>query len=293
MKYLLLFVLKNYQNKRFQVSNAMPRPQLTLCPHTHMDIIKAGELLHYYGNEIQDSRPHDIFPNTETKHIMETSVGVIKSLSNLYKELDKVPDTEHKNITNKLQIWKNVKEDLLSASVFIALAKNKWYFEKSYPDYVALLMILCQKENININCTNKHIHTVSFAMIFNFQSCFYFDMLLGGVLDEATSEGIGNGLTVVMMAENTILHALFNLSSNEPIPGMRNFMSPSISRSSAMKGVQFIVNENGVVPLSPYTHCLDIPPGVSAIVGLTAKRIHHLQHPYTNCSLVNPELPTC
>ncbi len=62
-----------------------------------------------------------------------------------------------------------------------------------------------------------------------------------------------------------------------------------MSPSNAMQGVRLTVNEEGVFPSAPHMYGLDIPPGVSATVGLTAKRILHLMPPYTNCSFVNPE----
>ncbi len=169
----------------------------------------------------------------------------------------------------------------MSESVFITLAKNRRYFKKSVWDQAEMLLLKCQRESMPC----KSITSKPLALAFSFQSCIKFDMVPGGALDEASSEGIQNGLTLVLMAENTLLNVIFNLSLSDPIPGMMDIISPT----SALKGIRFIVNEEGVIPFSPQMRGLDIPPGVSATVGLTAKRIRHLSPPYTNCSIVNRE----
>ncbi len=101
---------------------------------------------------------------------------------------------------------------------------------------------------------------------------------------EGTSEGIQNGLTLVLWAENTVPGAAFNGSPHRLIPGIKG----TFSTESALKGVRLIVTEPGQI-VGPNYKGVDILPGVSTIVGLTAQRIHHLEYPYSNCSFTNQE----
>ena len=252
----------------------MPHPLLAFCPHTHMDIIKAAELLHYYGQEgTQNDRSNKL---NDGNVVLDTSLGVMRSLKQIYQELNNIPQAAGKEDLLKLASWQQVKDDLMSENVFIRLAKdNRKYFRKN------LMVWLCEKESVECN-----LSPASFGAFHSYQLCRHFDMFSEGAMDEATSQGIGNGLTVVLMAENTIFNAAFNYSIQPPIPGMENIMSPN----TGMKGIRLIVSELGQYLQLPQDSGIDIPPRVSATIGLTAKRTRHLQAPYTDCSLINPEI---
>ncbi len=139
--------------------------------------------------------------------------------------------------------------------------------------------LYCQKGGMTCNVAYVEVGLVS-----SYQNCIFFDMLLNDSMHEGTSEGVDNGLTLVLWAENNILSATYNSSREKPIPGMKDIMSPD----SAMKGARLTVTEPDQIE-GPNYRGVDIPPGMSAIIGLTAKRVLHVGHPYSNCSFTNPE----
>ncbi len=262
-----------------QVENSMPHPRLAICPHTHMDVIKSAELLRYYVQE--DTRNNQLGAG---KNVLESTVGVMRSLVKIYNGLDSVPDIATKNDSIKLAHWKQVMEDLMSENVLLRLShfRTRDYFAQRYYDRRQPLMWFCEKESVA--CVNPTIQ--QFNLIYTFQKCLFFDMFFDGEMDEATTQGIKNGITVVLMAENTLFDVALNSSIQQPVPGMKNIMSIN----AGMKGLRFIVNEFGAFVHTPSNYGIDVPPGMAATIGITAKKTHHLAAPYTNCSVGNPEI---
>ncbi len=62
------------------------------------------------------------------------------------------------------------------------------------------------------------------------------------------------------------------------IPGLDNTYEPG----AGSDGVRLNVHEPGTVP-NPSYEGLDIPPGVSAVIGISSKEINRLSYPYSNC----------
>ncbi len=104
---------------------------------------------------------------------------------------------------------------------------------------------------------------------------------------DASLHGIKNGITVVLHIGNSFLWNALNLSLNEPLIGMNN-----IASSSAISGIRLSIlkylEEDDQEPFCDFDG-IDIPLGVSAIVGLKAKKIVHLGQPYTDCTSENGE----
>ena len=147
-------------------------------------------------------------------------------------------------------------------------------------DVEDVLVLLCQKQNMD--CPD--FIPVTFYLPGSYQMCVEFDMLLDHAFHEATSQGIRNGLTIVALTENTLFDEAFNFHLKTPVPGMQNFLSPN----GAMKGLRLIVDAPGMTTV-PNMYGLDLPSGVSATISITAKKIQHLQNPYTNCSVTDHE----
>ncbi len=257
----------------------MPSPHLIVCPHTHMDTLKTAELLQYYVEGIPENRSSELYSGNMFKmKILEHSLGVMRTLTYMYKEFDKNSMTAKETDSRKLADLKWLKEELMSESLFSSLAnlEDSAYFRKGN------FILLCEKENLP--CFN--FTPDFFTLAHSNQRCEHFDMHLGGSMDEATSQGISNGLTLVLMTENKLLSAAFNYSLDHPIPGMSHLMATN----GGMKGIRFIANEPGIFLDTPDLFGVDVPAGMSATIGLTAQRIHHLPSPYTNCSHDNPEI---
>ncbi len=278
-----------------QVPNAMPRPQLTLCPHTHMDALKAAELLDHYMKETSQEKLDEVNSDpVNGSKTLNNSVGVMKSLVQMYRELNRVDGSTTKYELSKLANWKQVKDELMSENIFNTLAQNRWlpmpffdgrwHLDPSFKDLVTLFTLLCERGSLTCGEFRNSV-VGGFLQANSYQKCITLDMFLDGPMEQATSEGIKNGLSLIILAENTLLSGAFNLSWDYPIPGFQNILSPS----TAMKGIRLIVNEPGIFLDPPDLYGIDIPPAVSATIGLTAKRIHHLRYPYTSCSVVDPE----
>ncbi len=118
--------------------------------------------------------------------------------------------------------------------------------------------------------------------------CFTFDITKGHVMDEATAEGIKNGVTFVFLSGSGMLKDSFNLtkegSTVHNIPGFDNTFTPS----AGTDGLRINIHEPGTVP-NPSFQGLDVPRGVSAVIGITSEEIRRLPYPYTNCSSENRE----
>ncbi len=261
-----------------QVPNSMPRPQLMLCPHRHMDILKAAELLYYYVNEIPYNQSNDPFKDENKTKTFTTTLGVMGSLSKVYNMLENIPKNASEHVKRKLTEWNKIKEDLMSESVLISLTDNFDYFTTYKIQRV--LVMFCEKEGLK--CPDFTYRLL--GRNDNYQACIRFDMLMDQVFDEATSQGIRNGLTVIALSENTFFDKAFNFQSKTPVPGMKNFLSMIGGR----RGIRLLVDGPKIVK-DPKMYGLDLPPGTSATIGVTAKKIHHLRHPYTNCSEVDYE----
>ncbi len=257
----------------------MPNPQLIICPHTHMDTVKAAELVKYFVEGKPENRSSEIYSgNTWKMDTIDFSLGLMNSLSHVYKEFDKTQMITKEGNTRKLTELKWLKDELMSEHVFMSLLgedSEKYFWQKN-------LIQLCKKEDMPCyNFTQKH-----FTLAHTYQRCAYFDMHADNSIDEASSQGISNGLTLVLMTENNLFRAALNSSVDHPIPGMNSVMATN----GGIKGVRFIPNEPGIFLDTPDLFGVDLPPGMSATIGLTAQRIHHLPHPYTNCSRENPEI---
>ena len=69
------------------------------------------------------------------------------------------------------------------------------------------------------------------------------------------------------------------------IPGLDNTFEPG----AGSDGIRLNVHEPGTVP-NPSYEGLDIPLGVSAVIGISSKEINRLPSPYSNCTNENMEL---
>ncbi len=241
-----------------------------------MDILKTAELLTYYMQGIGYNRSKELYQDEEKMQTFETSIGVMKSLSQIYKELDSVPLSALQDENDTLAQWSQVKEELLHKYVFMSLAGNQMYFATI--DVGRTLTLFCERQGIKC----KNLSYELFGRADSFQICLDFDMLLGG----SFSDGIKDGVTIALMTDRTLLNAALNsnFDFNESIPGMGDIFSSS----DGTNGIRLNIQEPGMIH-EANMYGLDIPSGVSAMVGVTARRTRHLRHPYTNCSTTNPE----
>ncbi len=259
----------------------MPKPVLRICPHRPMDILKTAELLYYYSHEIPYNESNDDFRDPAKTKNLTTTLGVMRSLSKVYNALEHIPDEANKDVKKKLSEWRKIKDDLMSESVLITLTDNLWHF--TVAESSRMLVMFCEKEGMECK-KSKDFYFKHFYRVDTYQQCVMFDMTLGHPFHEATSQGIRNGLTIIALTENTLLNKAFNLPFKSPVPGMSNVLSPD----RAMNGIRLLVGEAGMLS-PPRIYGLDLPPGASATIGITAKKIHHLQHPYTNCAVIDYE----
>ncbi len=150
-----------------QVANSMTRPQLTICPHTHMDILKTGELLHYFNHGTPDNMSDEFDINKRRK--ITTSLRVMNSLALLYNTLEYFQDQESYNVSKKSKLanWRTVKDDLISENELVLLADNWNYLRKSYlwmhPLYCKKGVALCTVNTVkhDILATGKYSELVA------------------------------------------------------------------------------------------------------------------------------------
>ena len=108
----------------------MPRPQLTLCPHRYLDILKTAELLYYYSHEVQYDPAVDSFKDEQKTKMYKTTLGVMRTLSKVYSILENIPKSASREIKKKLTDWKKIKDDLMSEDVLISLADTILYYDR-------------------------------------------------------------------------------------------------------------------------------------------------------------------
>ncbi len=68
------------------------------------------------------------------------------------------------------------------------------------------------------------------------------------------------------------------------IPGFDNSLNPS----AGTDGIRISIHERSATP-NPSLEGIDIPPGLSATIGVVSKEIHRLPEPYSNCTMENME----
>ncbi len=224
----------------------MPRLNLVICTQQQQPVFKAIALYKYlkqidnttfYGNDF------------------DRYVRLEKHLSHIYEELDQINTNEYIDgqSLNKLLQWATVREEIISDSMFYALSEHPGHKSDIHRN-----ILLCQREGID--CMEYiQSHSTSSG------NCLEIDKFLGGAVDPATSQGIQNGLTLVLLVEDFLWKAL-NLSHTKPQVGMHDFLSPTYG----MSGVKLTITKKAnkmpsgwkeVIQDGSSSEGIDIPPG--------------------------------
>ena len=109
-------------------------------------------------------------------------------------------------------------------------------------------------------------------------TCFQLDITLGGSLNPATTQGIANGLTLILLDGTNMIDKVINKTFTHPIP----FFDDVISPTAGLSGLRLIVHRKDIAA-TPIYQGIDIPTGMAVSAGIKAKKFTHLKKPYTKC----------
>ncbi len=260
----------------FQVSPGMTNPGITICPHSKTGILSKAIILSLYAgypqiNSLQEKQTGEAYLRV---------ANLMKNIKRIYQELSHVPVSKT-NKTSKtltqLNKWRHNKEILLDGALLPAFI-NYWRYLKRIPTIPGDTIFMCQIQNIR--CSRQSvINNISLvSMSGGISTCFKLDLTLGGLLNPATTQGITNGLTLIILDGASVVDKVINKTFAHPIPFFNDILSPS----SGLSGLRLIVHRNDTIA-SPFYQGIDIPHGAAVSVGLTAKKIKHLPEPYTEC----------
>ncbi len=105
-------------------------------------------------------------------------------------------------------------------------------------------------------------------------------------MDASTSQGIRDGLTLILFSGGNILKTIYgDVFNTTTIPGFNDI----IHTYHGSSGVRVTFSEPGQFP-NPYLIGIDVPSGIAATIGIIAKRKKHLQAPFSNCTNDNIEV---
>ncbi len=244
----------------------MPRPNLIICVHQQEDIFKALAIHKYITNIDKNTSNENIIPEW---YEFDYLVHLEKRLSQIHKALDPddIKSNEHIDDQSRERLleWAKVRDEIVSRYMYAIFSA---YTGRATS--VKDLIMLCQREGVSCIDDLKSSNDTS-------KNCFELDMFLGGSMDPATSQGIENGITLVVESEDIIWKAL-NLSYQDPQLGMHDFLSPTYGTS----GVRLIVSRKDMeyskrpdrfsmsrlIPEGS-SEGVDIPPGFAASIGIT------------------------
>ena len=256
----------------------MTNPGITICPHSKHGILSRTTLLSLYAghSQIADSNMQN-----QTGEAYLQLVTLMKNIKKIYHELGRIPVFKT-NKTNKqllrLNMWRDKKENLLDGKLLPAFINLERYLAR-IPTIPEDNIFLCQLQNTP--CSRQTvIDNISLkSMHGGLATCFQLDITLGGALNPATSQGITNGLTLIILDGTNVVDKVINKSFAHPIP----FFDDIISPNSGLSGLRLIAHGNDTTA-TPIYQGIDIPTGKAVSIGLTARKVTHLPEPYTKCS---------
>ncbi len=255
---------------------------VSVCSHRHMNILDAAALY----RTMTSSNTSNSMETIHDRVISYTS-GLFQALQRLKAilteaEVNKLPlnNLTMERMVNKDNVdkWISVKDELTKRSLLSTLLPGPPLRHLSNKQEE--LVVYCRKAGLP--CATS-LTNVKVWYNPDFFRCFSFNIIKGDYIDEATSQGIRNGITFVFLAGSKMINSLTD--SLMSIPGFDNSLSPS----SGTDGIRISIHENSTTP-NPSLEGIDIPPGVSATIGVVSKEIHRLEQPYSNCTNHNVEI---
>ncbi len=260
-----------------QAPNAMPPFVLAFDIHSLPEIIISSYVVKYYAEKLQYNYNHTT---------VQTSIGIINTLTKLHHELSRNTAINHlKNETY-------VKDYLLSRYFYAQLLGEQGYGNQF--NELNRVFFSCRKEGVE--CFPNHTfgeNIVGENIVLSkehssLQSSLAIRMTLGNRMDEATSQGIGNGLTLILRTGNNFVLNALNLTSLPPTVEMYDYALPSLG-VSGIRLNSAITDTDGEVQSDANIEGIDIPQGFASAIGIKGKRTKHLAHPYTKCALIDPQ----
>ncbi len=101
----------------FQDPLALPSVKINMCIHSPPDYLLGAHILNSNADKMQ---------NNSHKDKLDLPHAIVKSLSELYKELDKNVSDDKINDDNLLKQWASLKKDIISEYIF-----NSWSSDMS------------------------------------------------------------------------------------------------------------------------------------------------------------------
>ncbi len=190
---------------------------------------------------------------------------------------------ENKENREFLNDWMKVKDDLTKRSLISTLFTIDTILKLSNdPDE---FLVSCQKAGSDCSLVYEGPNQDVKAWIHpDFLICTSFNLMKGDHIDEATSQGIRNGITFIFLPGTRMINTKPHPNTLMTIPGFDNSLNPS----AGTDGIRISIHERSATP-NPSLEGIDIPPGVSATIGVVSKEIHRLPMPYSNCTMENME----
>ncbi len=219
---------------------------------------------------------------------------IIAFTSNLFRNLEKLrailrhtEDTlgekrlqnERDNLS-KFEKWVGVKDELTRRPLITTLLPGE--ILSSLSNIRDELIVFCRKAGSPCSFSEGDIVP---WLSSDFWKCNSFHIMKGEHVDEATSQGIRNGITFIILAGTKMIDQNTHFGKLMSIPGFDNSLNPS----SGTDGIRISIHEDTTYP-NPSLEGIDIPPGVSAMIGVVSKEIHRLALPYSNCTSENMEI---
>ena len=251
----------------------MPKPVIVMCMHQHPEILLLSHIVRHYGEKLQF--------NSST---LRKGAGILNTLENLHRgfQTDQMDRTGNYSIED----WNSVKNDLLSRYAFSQLMGEQGYDGGNRGKELEEIFSVCQREGVDCfpreNLKN-HVRLVRNEG--SLQSCIIMKFLVGSAMDVASSQGIENGITVVLRSGNSFLWKALNITPPYPAAGISDFVSPSLGTS----GVRLMITQTKTPDMDPDIEGIDIPLGFASTIGFKARKTIHLSHPCTNCTMENLE----
>ena len=210
-------------------------------------------------------------------------MGTIDTLTKLHEELNKSTTSGHlENLTS-------IKDYLLSRYLYSQF-QVQMHMNDSFPYILAYRVFFsCQKNGIDFFSKDQISKYPVLTLESSLQTCALLTMSRFSNMHAASSQGIANGVTLILRTGHGFILNALNLTTLAPTLQMYDYALPSLGISGIRLAMKWF--EQNIVDGThdPRIEGLDVPQGFASTIGLRVKKTIHLAHPYTNCTMIDLE----
>lgn len=269
----------------FQAAQGMTNPRITICPNSNPGILSRAMLLSLYAGQSQIDYSE---MGKQTGEAYLRVVQLMKNMDKVYQELSRLSPTgvetnKSSETLTKLNMWGSNKENLLDGALLPAFVNFEKYLSR-IPTIPEENIVMCQVQNMG--CSKKQVidNTLYTSLNGGLITRFKVDITLGGSLNPAITQGTSNALTLILLIGTNMIDKVINKTFSHPIPFFDDIVSPS----SGSSGLKLIVHRPETIS-RPLYEGINIPTGMEASIGITARKISHLPESYTKCGEKNDD----